>query len=89
MKMKLYIKLSQAAGSNSFGEAKILGYRTGGSAGGLDSNKFGGMFTTGSSGTCDGVNPLTGDCSCPAGFTQATIADGVSGQEQYFYLCWK
>jgi len=48
---------------------------------------FGGIYTNGSSHVCVGVNPMTGSCTCPTGFTESLIASGVNGVEQYFTLC--
>lgn len=48
---------------------------------------FAGAFSLGSSRSCNDPNPITGDCSCPAGYIEYKLADNISGGEQYLYYC--
>ena len=51
-------------------------------------HEFGGMYSLGIGGVCQHPNHLTGDCSCPAGFTVQS-STGVSNWDWPGYYCYK
>ncbi len=68
------------------GNIKISGTIRGASYG------FGGMYAINDYSNCYSVNPFTGDCSCPSGFTDWSNSVPVLDNQsrwQYIHICYK
>lgn len=88
-KFKISNSSSVGSGSTYIFENDGLILPSGRKLTGVDPFPFGGMYSLLDNGnTCNQINPYTGSCSCPGGYTAINL--GYSGQGgRYYYWCGK